>query len=413
MPGQEPEGRLPNPGAAGRLRPAGAWGSLRADPDPEARMPSIDHADTWPATAEAAALGFDPGRLAAAIAFHRAHETDWPASMHLPDGRYVGSAAIGDRPEFAAVIGPVRPRGGPNGVVLRHGRLAAEWGDTTRTDMTFSVAKSYIALLAGLAVADGLIADLDAPVAREVPGPWFEGPHNARITWRHLLTQCSEWQGTLWGKPDTADHNRSVGGAAGRPAAAKGEARRLAEPGEHFEYNDVRVNLLAASLTARFGRPLPDVLRERVMDPIGASAEWEWHGYEGAVLPRDGRALACVSGGGHWGGGQFIGSRDHARMGQLVLQDGVWAGRRVLPEGLVATLLAPSARNDQYGLMWWLNGGREPLFPSAPRDSVFALGAGRSLVWIAPGLGLVAVLRWIERDATDGLLGAILAAVEG
>ena len=278
---------------------------------------TIDGAKTWPAESDPADLGFDPTKLEAAIAFHHAHETDWPTSMYTPSGEYIGTAAIGDRPEFAAVIGPVKPRGGPNGIILRHGQLVAEWGDTSRPDMTFSIAKSYIALLAGLAVADGLIADLDAPVAPDVPGPWFESPHNAQITWRHLLQQTSEWQGTLWGKPDTADHNRSVGGSAERQTAAKGEARELARPGSFYEYNDVRVNLLAACLTARFGRPLPDILRARIMDPIGASDTWEWHGYDDAILDPGRRALHCVSGGGHWGGGQFIGSRDHARLGQL------------------------------------------------------------------------------------------------
>ena len=369
-------------------------------------MTTLDRLPDWFDAPDPGAGGFDPARLEAAIAFHRAHETDWPASMYTAEGQYIGTAAIGDRPEFAAVIGPVRPRGGPNGIILRRGRLVAEWGDTTRCDMTFSVAKSYIALLAGLAAHDGLI-EFDAPVGQQVPGPWFETAHNAAITWRHLLQQTSEWQGTLWGKPDTADHNRSVGGAKEAHTAQKGEARVLSAPGSFYEYNDVRVNLLAACLTARFGRPLPDVLRERIMDPIGASTEWEWHGYEGAVL--DGNR--CVSGGGHWGGGQFIGSRDHARIGQLVLQDGMWAGRPVLPRGMLPQFLAPSPCNDQYGMMWWLNGGAKKLFASASAESVFALGAGRSLIWIEPTLEVVVVLRWIERDATDGMLGAIAAAL--
>ena len=167
-------------------------------------------------------LGFDASRLAEAVAFHRDHETAWPRSMYLPDGRYIGTASIGDRPEHAAVIGPVRARGGPNGVVLRHGRVAAEWGDTRRPDMTFSIAKSYLALLAGLAQGDGLIGSLDAPVGASVPGPWFEDAHNAAVTWRHLLTLSSEWSGTLWGKPDSADHNRVVGATTGpRPARAR------------------------------------------------------------------------------------------------------------------------------------------------------------------------------------------------
>ena len=74
-------------------------------------------------------------------------------------------------------------------------------------------------------------------------------------------------------------------------------------------------------------------------------------------------------------------------------------------------MLTPSPCNDQYGLLWWLNSGAQPLFPSAPADSVFALGAGRSLVWIAPSLELVTVVRWIDRDGADGMFGAVMAAL--
>ena len=356
------------------------------------------------------ALDLDAGRLAEAIAFHRASETAWPRSMYLEDGRYIGTASIGDRPEHAAVIGPVTPRGGPNGVILRHGRVAAEWGDTQRPDMTFSIAKSYLALLAGLALDDGLIASLDDRVGATVPGPWFEDAHNAAVTWRHLLTLSSEWSGTLWGKPDSADHNRVVGGDD-RPTAGKGEARALSAPGERFEYNDVRVNLLAACLTRRFGRPLPDVLRERVMDPIGASPDWAWQGYTGSDVDCDGVPVRSVSGGGHWGGGMTIGSRDHARMGQLVLQGGVWDGRPVLPAGWAGRMATPSRLASHYGLLWWLNGGTPARYPGAPPDSLFALGAGSNLVWVAPSLDLVAVVRWIDGAAVDGLLGRLAAAI--
>lgn len=361
-------------------------------------------------TVEAAAAGFDAGRLQAAIAFHRAHETPWPASMYLPGDRYVGTADIGDRAEHAEVIGPVRPRGGPNGLILRGGRVVAEWGDTRKADMTFSIAKSYLGILAGLALADGLIPDLDRPVADDVAGPWFQAPQNAAITWRHLLQQTSEWSGTLWGKPDQADHNRVVGGTA-RAGGAKGEARALQQPGTLFEYNDVRVNLLAACLTDRFGRALPEVLKERVMDPIGASTDWEWHGYRDAFVEIGGQAIRSVSGGGHWGGGMFIGSRDHARMGLLMLRDGLWGDRRILPAGWVRAMLTPSPRNNQYGLMWWLNAGPEVRCPRATAESVFALGAGVNVVWIAPELDLVTVARWIDRAQMDAFFGKVRQAL--
>jgi CubicO group peptidase (beta-lactamase class C family) len=353
--------------------------------------------------------GFDPAALAAAIEYHRAHETDWPESMYMPDGRYVGTAKIGDRPEHAAVIGPVRPRGAPNGLILQGGRIVAEWGDTRRADMTFSVTKSYLGLLAGLALEEGLIADLDRPVAHDVAGEWFESPHNAAITWRHLLQQTSEWQGTLWGKPDSADHNRVVGGAPAS-TAAKGEARTLAAPGTFFEYNDVRVNLLAACLTRRFGRALPEVLKQRVMDPIGASAEWEWHGYRDAVIEVDGRRVPSVSGGGHWGGGMFIGSRDHARMGLLVARNGRWGERQIIPPAWIKAMMTPSARNQHYGMMWWLNAGDTLLQAGAAPDSLFALGAGTSFICIDVAADLVIVARWIARDSLSPFLARIRAA---
>ena len=373
-------------------------------------LPYIPTTDEWQ-TIDPAAAGFDPGRLEDAIRFHQAHETPWPRSMYLPDGRYVGVADIGDKPEHAEVIGPVRPRGGPNGLVLKGGRLVAEWGDTRHPDMTFSIAKSYLGLLAGLAEADGLIPDLDRPVAETVAESWFASPQNAPITWRHLLQQTSEWSGTLWGKPDAADHNRVVGSGARDPVAAKGDARAMRRPGELFEYNDVRVNLLAAALTHRFGRPLPDVLKERIMDPMGASADWEWHGYRDAFVERDGRRIRSVSGGGHWGGGMVIASRDHARMGLLVAREGAWGDRRLLPAPWVRAMLTPSAHNPHYGMMWWLNGSDPKRYPGAPADSVFALGAGVSLVWIAPAHDLVVVVRWIDRARVDGFLARMTAAL--
>ena len=376
-------------------------------PQPDA--PHTPAADPSWDTVDPGAAGFDAGRLEQAIQFHHDHETPWPRSMYLPGDRYVGTADIGDRPEHAEVIGPVRPRGGPNGLILRGGRVVAEWGDTRKADMTFSIAKSYLGILAGLALADGLIPDLDQSVGADGTEPWFTAPGNAAITWRHLLQQTSEWSGELWGKPDVADHNRVVGGE--RVAGAKGELRTLQQPGTLFEYNDVRVNLLAACLTRRFGRPLPDVLKERVMDPIGASADWEWHGYRNSFVEIGGQPIRSVSGGGHWGGGMFIGSRDHARMGLLMLRDGLWGDRRILPAGWVRAMLTPSPRNNQYGLMWWLNAGPNVRCPSATAESVFALGAGVNVVWIAPELDLVVVARWIDRTRMDAFFGKVRAAL--
>ena len=171
----------------------------------------------------------------------------------------------------------------------------------------------------------------------------------------------------------------------------------------------MRVNLLALCLLLRFGRPLPEVLRERVMDPIGASKSWEWHGYRTSWIEVGGQRMQSVSGGAHWGGGLFISARDHARVGLLVAREGRWGERQILPAAWVREMLAPSPTNASYGLLWWLNRGGAR-YPSAPASSVFAMGAGTNLIWIDPEHDLVTVLRWIDKAAVGGFIDRLMAA---
>jgi len=355
--------------------------------------------------AEPEAAGLDRAALADAVAFAQAHETPWGRNLHkvITDGHF-------EEGPHAGIIGPTRPRGDANGLVRRFGRIVAGWGDTRRVDMTFSVAKSYLSILAGLAVDDGLIADLDEPVARTVQDGGFEDRHNGAITWRHLLQQTSEWEGTLWGKPDLVDRNRDLS-LEGR-GKAKGTHRDLAPPGGFWEYNDVRVNRLSLALLRRFGRALPALFKARIMDPIGASASWEWHGYRNSAVEIGGRLVTSVSGGGHWGGGVFIHAEDQARIGLLMLRRGRWGERRLLSEHWIDLATSPCAIKADYGLLWWLNTGRT-LFPSASAESFFAIGAGGNLTWIDPATGIVAVMRWIDRAQADGFVGRVTAAVKG
>ena len=354
------------------------------------------------------AAGFDPDRLAAAAAFAQDVESRWPRTMVLADGRYIGTADMGEAPPFDTVLGEVRPRGGAGGLVIRGGRIAAEWGDTDRVDMTFSIAKSYLAVLAGIALDRGLIGSIDDPVRNTSLDDGYASPQNRDITWRHLLQQTSEWEGTLFDKPDLADRNRHVGPGTG--AKPKGTHRDLQPPGTHWEYNDVRVNRLALSLLHVFRRPLPEVLREAVMDPIGASPDWEWRGYRNSTVTIDGRPIESVSGGAHWGGGMFISARDHARLGTLILRRGMWAGRRLLSESWVDALTTPCPLKPSYGLLWWLNTGRAQ-YPAAPETSVFAIGMGTNLIWIDPALDLVVVARWVAKDRVDDLIGRVMQAL--
>jgi CubicO group peptidase (beta-lactamase class C family) len=360
----------------------------------------------WERVAPAEA-GFDPDRLAGATAFAEGAESPWPVSLYYPDGRYVGIVEWNETGPWSDIVGPVIPRGKPAGVIVRGGRIAAEWGETARVDMTFSVAKSYLAILAGLAHDDGLIA-LDDPVSKTLDDPHFSGERNAAITWRHLLTQSSEWQGTIFGKSDQVDHNRQIG--AGADNSRKGHLRELRAPGSFYEYNDVRVNVLSYALLRTFGRALPEVLKERIMDPIGASDTWKWHGYSTSFVEIGGKQVQSVPGGAHWGGGIFISALDHARLGLLICRKGAWGGRQLLSAGWIDAMLSPSATNPDYGFLWWLNRGRAR-YPHATESSVLALGAGSNIIWIEPENDLVVVARWMNQTQFDSLFRHVLGAL--
>ena len=103
--------------------------------------------------------GFDPARLTDAIAFAEAHESPWPRDLEKA-GDVPGLSQF-ERPPWNEALGPFKPRGGTNGILLKGGRIVGRWGDPGRVDMTFSIAKSYLAVLAGIALGDGLIPDPD------------------------------------------------------------------------------------------------------------------------------------------------------------------------------------------------------------------------------------------------------------
>lgn len=345
-------------------------------------------------TIEPQVAGFDAGRLQAAVDYARSQAVTKPADLHE-----VITAHFGPREPGFRILGPTGTRAGDSGMILRHGRIVARWGDTRRVEMTFSVAKSYLSTLAALALADGLIADVHDPVARNVGGPYFEGEHNGKITWHHLLNQSSDWSGTLWDIADWAD----------RPEGDDPAYRPFHPPGTRYKYNDVRVNLLALSLLEVFREPLPQVLRQRIMDPIGASTTWRWHGYENSWIELDGLRMQSVSGGGHFGGGMFISTEDHARFGLLFLRRGQWGGEQLFPAEWLEAMRASAPDRPDYGYLWWLNTARERI-PAAPERAFSAAGFEGHYIYIDEQHDLVIVLRWIPDLA--GVVERVLAALE-
>ena len=348
-------------------------------------------------------VGMDAAQLDEAVKAAIASEN--PASRDLA---LTLATTFGRNEPFDTPIGPVKPRAPANGIIARHGYIVAEWGDPKSVDMTFSVTKTFLTTVVGLAWQRGLIHDV-SDRARDYMPPGvdlFEAPHNQAITWDHLLRQTSDWQGTLWGKPDWADRPEG-------PTPADWPNRKLWDPGTHYKYNDVRVNVLALAALNVWRRPLQDVLREEVMEPIGASSTWRWYGYDNSWVDIDGQKMQSVTGGGHWGGGMFINAYDMARFGYLFLRGGMWKDKSIVSEKWIEMARTPGPANQTYGFAnWYLNTGRK-LLPSAPESAVYFEGNGTNVIYIDRDNDVVAVVRWIRGGpALDGVVGKILAAIK-
>jgi CubicO group peptidase (beta-lactamase class C family) len=346
--------------------------------------------DAWETRAPARE-GFDAAKLKAAVDFAVAHETKlFPALDGTIDPRDLRvTIPLQFAGPFSDPIGPLKPHAPLNGIVIRHGYIVAEWGDTRAVDMAHSATKTFLSATAGVAFDHHMIRDVNDRVIDYVhPSSDFELAHNQPITWDEMLRQTSGWVGTMWGKPWWAD----------RPGKDPWDELAAGPPpvGKEWKYSDVRVNALALALTCLWKRSLPDVLKQYVMDPIGASDTWHWEHYDNAFVTIDGARIAVPPGGGHWGGGMFISARDLARMGLLGLNNGKWGEKRILSDAWIKLSRTPTGPNPGYGYMnWFLNTDRK-LAPAAREDSVMFIGNGDNIVFIDYAHDVVAVVRWID-----------------
>lgn len=366
-----------------------------------------------------AEVGMDNIRLKEAIEFAIDNEATAPRDLKLNHYRSFGREPFGD------AIGPIKARGDQTGIIIKNGYVIAEWGDPWRIDMTHSVTKSFLSATVGLAFDRGLIKSIKDTVRNYVPPilPYkpfylgdksdemnredllllFETPHNRTITWDDLLRQTSDWEGTLWGKPDWAD----------RPSQEYDEwlTRKRNKAGTTYEYNDTRVNVLALAALSVWRRPLPEVLKEHIMDPIGASNQWRWYGYENSWIVLDGKPVQSVSGGGHWGGGMFIHAYDMARFGYLTLRNGKWKDKQLLSEQWNQWAQTPTTPQPTYGFMNWFLNTDKKFLPSAPSSVFVHIGNGTNMIYVDQENDLVAVVRWIENKEMDGFVKHLLAAI--
>ena len=359
-----------------------------------------------------AEAGFDAAGIQRAVEIAIAGESTAPRDLAFNHEMTFGREPRGE------AVGPFTVRGPQSGLIVHKGYIIAEWGDPYKVDNTFSVSKSFLSTTLGLAYDRGLIRDVHDPVRPYMapivlesgdgePGDeagrrmklLFESEHNRRITFDHLLRQTSDWEGTLWGKPEWADRpdqDRSTWGTRARH-----------EPGTVYEYNDTRVNLLALVATSIWRRPLPDVLREYVMDPIGASPTWRWHGYDNSWITLDGTQVQVPSGGAHWGGGMLINAFDQARFGLLTMHKGMWEGEQLVSEEWYDMATTPGEVNQGYGFMNFSLNTDHGRYANAPEYT----GAGSNLIYVDPANELVIVSRWIRGNAFTDVVHTVLEAM--
>lgn len=311
--------------------------------------------------------------------------------------------AFSREPNFE-ILGETKQRGGPAGLVIKDGYIVAEWGEVDRVDMTFSVAKSYLSTVAGLALDRKLIHSINDKTHKYVWDGTFDGEHNQKIIWDHLLTQSSDWSGQQFGLDDWADRPPREG------TIDDWRARQLYEPGTHYKYNDVRVNVLAYALLQVWRKPLPQVLKEEIMDPIGASTTWRWLGYHNSYVNVDGLQMQSVSGGGHFGGGIFINSLDHARFGLLFLRNGKWKDKQLISENWVKSVQESSQAKSDYGYLWWNNS--QEAWEGVSEEVYFAAGFGGNYIIIDEENDLLVVTRWIDNSKIDDVMRLLQKAVE-
>ncbi|MCS6622549.1 beta-lactamase family protein [Roseibacterium beibuensis] len=318
------------------------------------------------------------------------------ASLPAPARSETGLDAVLDLAMSQSSTGALVSR---NGEILSE-RYATGWGPDRAREVA-SVAKSIVAVLIGMAVEDGAISSLDQPAAEFVP-PWKDDAR-AAITLRHLMSMTSGLE----------DAGLALRGVAGDQFTINAAMPLREPPGTRWAYNTAAYHLLFHILARATGETVEAFAERRLLGPLGmGNTRWITSRGEGAWGPVSNYYSASCS------------ARDLSRFGALILGGGAWNGRRLIGAERLHSLVIPSQDlNPSYGLLWWLNAlpgkdafgrGDNLRFPSAPRDTVAALGAGGQMVLVVPSRGMVVVRQGdVPTSATlgDDMLAAALSAL--
>ncbi len=216
-------------------------------------------------------------------------------------------------------------------VILKDGKLVGDWrfGKPAEPIEVMSVTKSVASLAIGNLLHQGKIRSLDEPVSTYLP-QWKEGPKKA-VTLRHLLNHTSGLQAN----PNAQEvyESKDIVKLALDAGLAK-------EPGTDFFYNNKAVNLLGAVVEKAAGKKLDEYMRDEVFAPLGI-ARFSW--------------MRDETGNPHVMAGVKLDALDLAKLGQLMLDGGVYQGRRIVSaEWAREAVTAAQSLNPTGGLLWWV-----------------------------------------------------------
>ncbi len=281
-------------------------------------------------------------------------------------------------------------------VVVRHGRIVAEWyaegAGVESYAASWSMAKSFTSALIGIALDEGLLPSLDVPIADYLPS--WKGTEKEAITLRDVLTMSSglDWVEDYEASNTSSDIVEMVLTPGSHLAIVEDEPL-LEVPGTVFNYSSGDTMLLSAVLEGATKMSAGAFAEERLFAPLGLTGVDWWRDVDGHTL-----TYCCLD----------MRSRDFARFGQLYLEGGTYRGASIVPATWVADSLAPSPANGGYGFQWWLTGLTDPLLPA---DTFSALGHDGQYIYVIPSLDLVVVRNGIyfkspeEPVATPSLFG--------
>lgn len=253
-----------------------------------------------------------------------------------------------------------------SGLVIRHGRIVAEWyfagADRHSKFAAYSTTKSLSSMATGLAIADGKLA-LDQTVGRYLPEVKPAGKQ--AITVKQLLSMNSG-----------VHNNTEITQRKDLFTYSMNEAPLDHEPGSKWDYNNTGLSLLSPVFQKATGKQIDDFLKERVFTPIGIAADdWTWERRDGYAIPYSG----C-----------HITARGMGRIGLLALHQGEWNGKPVVPADWLKESIRPSQdQNPSYGYLWWNNTAKK--WPNVPKDAFAALGRWDNNILMVPSLDLVVI----------------------